>query len=224
MRNPLILAALAVVVPLAGCSAYKAPSPIPEQATLQPVSEESSSVEDWKEVTLVDQDYTGVSSLNGMDWLHAVHAALVVGNVTDAEMVFTLARGDSTTSWSAVGMYVANVGVTENGNRYPDEKEFGTRMYFVDAEWRGDCVRHLSPTSSFGVLKGHESTLTISDLHSFPVTNGTDGCKTGQQQIDLLSKIRDGGVYLGFAPSDKQTAPFLKVVLRYKGDVAVKPL
>ena len=37
----------------------------------------------------------------------------------------------------------------------------------------------------------------------------------------LVDMINSGGVYLGFAPSDRKTAPYMKVVLRYRGTVNV---
>lgn len=212
---------------LIGCTAA-APEVAPQEHTIAPVPSVSSSsssrqampeVIPMKEIVLVDQAYDGIGSLKGAEWLRGIKAQLVKGDITHGELVVTLERGDQTTSWSAAGMYIAPA-AQGDGFTYPDESQYGTRLHFLSAEWRGDCERHLSPSSSFGVLKGHEATLT-SDLSSVVVTQ-PDPCQKGTTTIDVMSMINGGGVYLGFAPSDRQVSPYMKVVLRYRGTIETK--
>jgi hypothetical protein len=190
-----------------------------------PESESSSSVPEipWKEVTLVDQDYTGISGRTGVDWLRAIQTKLIRGNITEGELVVSLARGEDVTSWSAAGMYLAPAARTDNGNPYPDESTFGTHLHFLDAEWRGDCHRHLAPNSSFGVLKGHDAELRMG-LDTLHYAKGDDGCISDDQAvINVIPQINGEGLYLGFQPSDKPVAPYMKVVLRYRGDLQATP-
>lgn len=172
-----------------------------------------------KEITLVDQNYDGVASMKGAEWLRAIKTAKVSGDITSGELVVTLERGGDNTSWSAAGMYIARAGQTQNGNSYPDETSFGKSLHFISSEWRGDCERHLSPSASFGVLKEHTASLTV-NLRDVLVTK-RDPCEKGQDRIDIIQMINDGGVYLGFAPSDRKIAPYMKVVLRYRGTLEV---
>jgi hypothetical protein len=208
---------------LIGCTA-EAPTPTDHIIRAPQASSSSSSfkapeVIPMKEIVLVDQDYTGVASLKGAEWLRGIKAQLVSGDITDGELVVTLSRGTGSTSWSAAGMYIAPAAQGE-GFVYPDESRFGTHLHFLSAEWRGSCERHLAPSSSFGVLKGHEATLTLK-LREVVMTQ-PDPCEKGTTSVDILELINNGGVYLGFAPSDKKTAPYLKVVLRYRGTIETK--
>lgn len=212
-----------IALALIGCTA-EAPGEQPEHFISSPdssatVSERMPEVIPMKEITLVDQDYGGIGSLKGAAWLRGIKTKLITGEITDGELVVTLERGEQSTSWSAAGMYVAPAAQGE-GFTYPDESRFGTRLHFLSAEWRGDCNRHLSPSSSFGVLKGHESTLTVK-LRDVAVTH-PDPCQKGSISLDLIEMINSGGVYLGFAPSDRKVAPYMKVVLRYRGTIETK--
>lgn len=231
MKRFLSLAASGVLtLTLIGCVA-EAPSKQTEPTLQAPPAMPASSPSSYekmpevipmKEVTLVDQDYTGVGSLKGAEWLRAIKTQLVKGDITDGELVVTLERGGDNTSWSAAGMYFARAAQGE-GFTYPDETSFGTRLHFLSAEWRGTCgSRSLAPNASFGVLKEHEATLTI-PLREVRMTKGDDGCETGTVTHNLLDMINDTGLYMGFAPSDRKTAPYMKVVLRYRGTLDIKP-
>lgn len=209
---------------LVGCT-VSAPANPTEATIVAPASSASSyeplpEVLPMQEITLVDQDYSGVASKKGAEWLRAIKTQLVKGNITSGELVVTLSRGTGSTSWSAAGMYIAPL-AQGDGFVYPDESVYGTNLHFLSAEWRGDCKRHLSPSSSFGVLKAHDATLTVS-LREVFVTQA-DPCQKGTRTIDILEMINDGGVYLGFAPSDRTVAPYMKVVLRYRGAIEAKP-
>lgn len=216
-----------MAVALIGCTA-EAPGADPVPTIQAPPSASSSQavpeVIQMKEITLVDQDYTGVSSQKGAEWLRAINTKLIKGDITDGELVVTLSRGTENTSWSAAGVYIAPLAQGE-GFTYPDESRFGTRLHFLSAEWRGTkaadgtCARSLAPSSSFGVLKGHDATLTVK-LRNVAMTQ-PDPCQKGSVTVDILDLINSGGVYLGFAPSDRQTAPYMKVVLRYRGTIDV---
>lgn len=208
---------------LIGCTA-DAPGEQPEHFISSPdssatVSERMPEVIPMKEIVLVDQNYDGIGSLKGAAWLRGIKAQLITGDITDGELVVTLERGEQSTSWSAAGMYIAPAAQGE-GFTYPDESRFGTKLHFLSAEWRGDCQRHLSPSSSFGVLKSHEATLTVK-LRDVVVTH-PDPCQKGTIALDILEMINSGGVYIGFAPSDRQVSPYMKVVLRYRGTIDTK--
>lgn len=174
-----------------------------------------------QELVITDQSYADVHTKKGMEWLQSIGTSHITGTVRDAELTIELSRGTKLTGWSGVGMYVAPATMTQNGNYYPDESIYGTRMYFINAEWRGDCQRHLAPTSSFGVIKEHSNTITVK-LNDVPTTKGTDGCETGMDSINLSNIINNSGLFLGIAPSDDTY--HVKATLRYRGDLSVKPL
>ena len=173
-----------------------------------------------QEVVLVDRTYVGANGKKGREWLDAVGAVLVQGHIRGGLLQVELTRGEKLTGWSAVGMYLAEVGTSKNGNAYPDETRFGTRLHFINAEWRGDCARHLAPSSSFGVLKEHSNSM-LTDVSAVPVTRGDDGCTAGMEDINLAKIVNDGGLFLAFAPSDETY--HVKVTLRYVGDITVTP-
>jgi hypothetical protein len=219
-----LCAAGVTAMALAGCTVE---APVAEEATIAAPASFGSSVSSYdappevlpmQEIVLVDQDYSGIGALKGAEWLRGIKAKMIKGEITSGELVVTLERGADNTSWSAAGMYIAPLAQGE-GFVYPNETVFGTNLHFLSAEWRGDCKRHLSPSSSFGVLKEHEATLRV-NLIDVRMTQ-PDPCQKGSVSVNLIDLI-NGGVYLGFAPSDRQTAPYMKVVLRYRGNVEVK--
>jgi hypothetical protein len=210
---------------LAACGARTTPI---EQASapspIEAVSESSSaSVEGWKSEVLVDQDYNVSGS--GSSWLKSIGTKLITGNVTQARLSIDLSRGNDDKGWSAIGMYVApqKTFTTEDGKasfKSPDESVYGTHLHFIDATWSGNCKRNLSANSSFGVLKEHSNSLVV-ELSSDPVSKGDDGCDAGKGSIDVMSALNDGGVYLGFMPSN--LGYHAKVTLEYRGDITVSP-
>lgn len=180
-------------------------------------SEASSVAKEWKSIVLVDQDYN--VSAKGAEWLKAIGTQLVTGNASEARLVIDLSRGNDLKGWSGIGMYAAPVAQGE-GFVYPNESVYGTNLHFIAAEWRGDCARHLAPSSSFGVLEEHDNTITV-DLAAVPATKGSDGCEVGSTNLDLLSDLNNGGVYLGFMPSNQ--GYHAKVTLEYVGELSAKP-
>ena len=205
---------------LAACGSQAIPA---QQKPVTPAVVEAPAVVDsvstrveWKSVVLVDQDYNVTSG--GKEWLQAIGTKLITGNVTQARLNIDLSRGNDDKGWSAIGMYIAPLAQGE-GFVYPNESVYGTRLHFIAAEWRGDCKRHLAPSSSFGVLKEHSNRMVV-ELGSIPVTQGDDGCETGMRMIDAAAMLNDGGVYLGFMPSNQGYNA--KVTLEYVGDVTVK--
>lgn len=216
---------LALVLALAACTVQDLE--VPEQpvssmpAASEPavISEETDAeTQDFQDIVLVDQSYNGVHGKRGRAWLDAIGTKLVQTNATEGQLIVELSRGEKLTGWSAVGMYLAEVGTAKNGNPYPDETVYGTNLHFLAAEWRGDCHRHLAPSSSFGVLEQHENSITL-DLEAVPMTKGNDGCQTGTETLNMLQALRDG-LYIGFAPSDDTY--HLKVTLRVNAETSVK--
>lgn len=220
---------LAYVLPLfllAACGATETieDTPIPDSITYES-SSSSSSVEEeqMKEIVLIDKTFSGVHGKRGQEWLREIGTQRVHGEITEGELVVDLSRGEKLTGWSGIGMYIAQVGNSALGTPYPDETRYGTRLYFLDAIWRGGntptCQRSLAPSSSFGVLKEHSNHLVL-QLESIPTTMA-DSCDTGVNTFNLLEEINNGGVFLGFSPSDD--GYHAKVTLRYKGNVSVSP-
>jgi hypothetical protein len=191
-------------------------------------SEASSVAKEWKSIVLVDQDYN--VSAKGAEWLKAIGTQLVTGNASEARLVIDLSRGNDDKGWSAIGMYAAPQRTFTNNDqsatfRSPDESVYGTNLMFISAAWRGSkgadgkCQRSLAPSSSFGVLNEHSNSITV-DLNAVPVT-AKDACDTSTRTLDLLSALNDGGVYLGFMPSN--AGYHAKVTLEYVGDLSAKP-
>lgn len=205
---------------LAACGSQVVPAQPSPVVPSAPVAVESSvapvASPEWKSVVLVDQDYNVTQK--GKEWLQAIGTKQITGNVSQARLNIDLSRGNDDKGWSAIGMYIAPL-AQGNGFVYPDESVYGSRLHFIAAEWRGDCKRHLAPSSSFGVLKEHSNRLIV-ELGSVPVTQGEDGCETGMKMIDVESMLNDGGVYLGFMPSN--VGYHAKVTLEYVGEIEVK--
>ncbi len=180
-------------------------------------SSEAPVAQEWKSEVLVDQDFN--IKAKGKEWLQAIGTKQITGHASQARLHIDLSRGNDDKGWSAIGMYVAPLAQGE-GFVYPDESVYGTNLHFLSAEWRGDCKRHLAPSSSFGVLKEHSNTLTV-DLSSVDMTKGNDGCEVGKDTLDLLSVLNEKGLYLGFMPSNQ--GYHAKVTLQYIGDLTFKP-
>lgn len=233
MKRLLLPALLAVS--LAACTvrqyeperpAYTPPATEPAAEIVAP-SSSSAPVEQWKEVILTDRTFERAVGVKGMDWLKAIGTVRVEGQMKKAELVIELTRGaeDDGKGWSAIGAYFAPLATryAEDGTKlfdYPDETTYGTRLHFLDAEWRGDCHRHVAPSSSFGVLKEHDNSTTL-DFAAVPMTKDDDGCETGQKKVNMLDIVNDTGLVIGFMPSD--TRYHGKVTLRYIGEATVTP-
>lgn len=216
---------LLVVGLLSACAAATPSQPSAPEAASVSSSQASVSSEsgEWKSIVLVDQDYNVTSK--GKQWLTDIGTKLITGHATQARLSIDLSRGNDDKGWSAIGMYIAPQRTFTNNDQSatftsPDESVFGTNLHFIAAEWRGDCARHLAPSSSFGVLKEHSNQLTV-ELSGVPATKGSDGCETGTEVLDLLSVINDGGLYIGFMPSNQ--GYHAKVTLEYVGDLTVAP-
>lgn len=182
------------------------------QAKSVSVASSSSPSEEIQSIVLTDKTYNVTS--NGRQWLADIGTVLLKGNVSQARLKIDLSRGNDDKGWSAIGMYVAPLAQGE-GFTYPDESVYGTNLHFINAEWRGDCKRHISPESSFGVLKEHSNHLMV-DLSAVPVT-AQNTCDTNIRTIDVMSALNDGGVYLGFMPSS--SGYHAKVTLEYVGEI-----
>lgn len=215
--------ALIPLVLLTACTVgqYKSGQQTPPAASISSPEVSSSSeapaAQEWKSVVLVDQDFN--VKAKGKEWLQAIGTKKITGHASQARLQIDLSRGNDDKGWSAIGMYVAPVAQGE-GFVYPDESAYGTNLHFLAAEWRGDCARHLAPSSSFGVLKEHSNTLTV-DLSSVDMTKGNDGCEVGKDNFDLLSVLNEKGLYLGFMPSNQ--GYHATVTLQYVGDLTVAP-
>jgi hypothetical protein len=186
-----------------------------EQSEVASSSDESPASQEWQSVVLTDRDYDVRS--NGAQWLKDIGTQLAQGNVSQARLQIDLSRGNDDKGWSAIGMYIAPLAQGE-GFVYPNESVYGTNLHFINAVWRGDCARHLAPTSSFGVLKEHSNHLTV-DLAAVPVT-AKDPCDTSSVTLNLLQHLSDG-LYIGFMPSNR--GYHAKVTLEYVGDLTAKP-
>ena len=71
------------------------------------------------------------------------------------------------------------------------------------------------------MLKEHDNTIEL-PLDAVTMTKGDDGCLTGMDTLDLKAAINDGGVFVGFMPSD--TGYRLKVTLKCSGTCSVEEL
>lgn len=172
-----------------------------------------------KTVTLVNRSFEKAVGAKGADWLRAIGAVKLTGNVEAGNIKVKLSRGpdDDGKGWSALGMYLAPLAHSTDGFDYPNETVYGTNLHFVDAQWRGDCQRHLSPNSSFGVIKGHSNSTQFA-LGGVPLT-AADPCSTETRIVDLRSIINEQGLFLGFMPSDGRYAA--EITLEYIGELEV---
>lgn len=200
-------------------SIVRVEEPVVTNTLAEPVSK--STAIDRKFAVLVDQTFESASGLTGQDWLKAIRTVRLNGNIRDAKLHIDLSRGpnDDGKGWSALGVYVAPVAQGE-GFVYPDEKVYGKRLHFVNAEWDGNCKRKLAPTSNFGVLHSHDNSMTTA-FNSVSVSSGDDGCDTGMNKLNLENDVNGDGLYIGFMPSDARY--HAKVTLEYIGELTVSP-
>ncbi len=211
MRNFfLLLTSLALVA----CSQYNPPAPALYD---QPAGEDPSSVaassseQAMTTDVLFDGEASAAEGKTGMDWLRAIQTKRIYGNVGNAKLHITV---DS--KYAAVGVYIANVAVSKNGNGYPDERFFGTHLHFIDAVWSGDGHRHLAEHSNFGVRQPHALTFTY-NLAALPMTRGDDGSSTASVTENLLSSLNADDLYLGFTTAGYKG--HLKVTLEHDGEL-----
>lgn len=214
----LLLAGVAALLASA-CTPYEQPVVDPYPPAIEPVSSSSASSSEsgsslsseatdaepadtsFRQIIFADRSYERAVGAKGAAWLDAIGAVKLTGDVDYATMHIKLTRGlqDDGRGWSALGFYMAPV-AHGNGFDYPDESVFGTNLNYVDAVWRGDCKRHLSAESSFGVLKEHSNEATY-DMGAMPFS-AADPCSTESRTVNLTDLINNGGLYLGAMPSD----------------------
>ncbi len=143
-------------------------------------------------VTLVDQAFD--KNLRGQEWLRGIGTKKLTGNIQNAYL--------HVVADSPVGMYIA---LNDNGIN----EAFGSRLKYLQSEWKGLCVRAIAKSeASFNV-----------DFSGVNTVKGDDGCETGMETFDLTGLVNLSGIYVGFMTADGSPA---RVTLTYEGNLKME--
>lgn len=171
--------------------------------------------------TLVDQDFSGVSSVKGTAWLKAISAKRLTGSSPTATLEATICRNGNDKGIDALGLYLAPLGASG----WPVPELEWRHVRFLDATPLNN-TRAIAGSSNF-TTKGVECKTSTWDFSAVPAMAECDYskspafCPNDLQKYDINGMLDIGDLLIGFLPS-RNTAK-VTVKLMHSGGITVTP-
>jgi len=168
---------------------------------------------------LVDQDYTGITSVKGIAWVKAIGAKKISGTSKYAYLTIELSRNGVETGFDALGLYLARL----DKDGYPIPELEWRHVRYIDAE-------HLNGTRAIAAHSGL-STLGVPvaqytyDLSALPATPECNYdvspavCPAGKNAYNILGALKDNDFWIGFLPS--RSTAHVRAVLSHDGGLTI---